>query len=146
MLFKSKTMSIPFDFQESGESPPGCVQRIEFDLSSDRHALSAVEAYADACEHDMPWLSAQLRTQLQTQLRTRLQTQPHSSHTAPDDRATRCGQTVLRVFSLARAWAADKPDFSNPAWEHVQISLKAAIAHLSAERVPDDAGDAEHAP
>ncbi|HEY4350955.1 MAG TPA: hypothetical protein VGN31_06990 [Paraburkholderia sp.] len=123
MPFRSR--STPATFAESARPSQRPEGRIEFDLSSDRHALSVLEAYADACEGDMPWLAAQLRASLASQ---------HGE-------TTRCGQTVLRVFSLARAWAAEQPDFSNPAWEHVQINLQAALHYLSDAQKGVDTGD-----
>jgi hypothetical protein len=123
MPFRSR--STPAAFAESARSSQRREGRIEFDLASDRHALSALEAYADACESDMPWLATQLRASLAPQ---------HGD-------ITRCSQTVLRVFSLARAWAAEQPDFSNPAWEHVQVNLQAALRHLSGAKSGADTTD-----
>jgi hypothetical protein len=120
MFFRTKTMSNPSDSGESAALPrgTGAAKRIVADLVNDRHGLSALEAYADACEAEMPWLSAQLR----------------SSLALDPARATRCGKTALRVFSLARAWAQTQPDFSGLAWEHVQIGLETAIRSSFAQQ------------
>ncbi|WP_411191358.1 hypothetical protein [Paraburkholderia sp. B3] len=86
--------------------------RVELDLVRDRHARSAMEAYADACEADMPWLAEALR----------------QSPFGRSERLTQCPATVLRVFVLAQSRAAVQPDYAHAAWEHVRKQLTALLS------------------
>ena len=61
MFFRPGTTRIPFRANEQKRKVGRRLQRIELDLTSDRHARAAVEAYADSCAVDMPWLAELLR-------------------------------------------------------------------------------------
>lgn len=123
MFFRPRTTRIPFTANEQKRKAGQRLQRIEFDLTSDRHARAATEAYADACAVDMPWLAEWLR---------------ESSAPGAGDLSA-CAATVRRVFGLAQDWAAAQPDYAHSAWEHVRIHLEAALS-----RRPKPQDDAEN--
>ncbi|WP_246089216.1 peptidase [Paraburkholderia guartelaensis] len=95
--------------------------RIELDLARDRHARAAMEAYADSCAAELPWLSEAL----------------HLSRFVAAERLTQCSSTVLRVFVMAQSRAAAQPDYAHAAWEHVRSHLTALLSGL-----PSPAGEA----
>jgi hypothetical protein len=110
MFFRFGTLRLPPDSKvEGGKRGLG---RVELDPGRDRHARAAMEAYADACEADMPWLAEALR----------------EAPTARPDRLTHCSATVLRVFVIAQTRAAAQPDYAHAAWEHVRVQLTALLA------------------
>lgn len=111
MFFRPGTTRIPFAADEKKRKAGRPLQRIELDLANDRHARAAIEAYADSCAEEMPWLAELLR-----------ESAAHGS-TGP----SACPQTVRRVFGLAQDWAAAQPDYAHSAWEHVRIHLDAAL-------------------
>lgn len=112
MFFRPGTVRIPFAFRGRARERLRVMQRVGLDPARDLHARAALEAYADACAAEMPWLAEWLREVLGT----------------PAPALTRCAPTVLRVFDLAQAWAADQPDYARGAWEHVRGQLLAALA------------------
>jgi len=95
--------------------------RIELDLARDRHARAAMEAYADSCAAELPWLSEAL----------------HLSRFVAAERLTQCSSTVLRVFVMAQSRAAAQPDYAHAAWEHVRSHLTTLLSGL-----PSPAGEA----
>lgn len=125
MLFRPRTTRIPF---KPNEQTRELGQRIELDLSKDRHARAAVEAYADSCSIDMPWLAETLRRS--------------AAHSSGD--LSLCAATVRRVFGLAQDWAASQPDYAQSAWEHVRIHLEAALNRQLREPEDDESEDGEH--
>jgi hypothetical protein len=113
MFFRFGTLRLPPESRvEGGGLGFG---RVELDPGRDRHARAALEAYADACEADMPWLSEALR----------------QSPAGRPERLTHCSATVLRAFVLAQARAAAQPDYAHAAWEHVRVHLTALLARPS---------------
>jgi hypothetical protein len=124
MLFRLRPTRIPF--KPNGQKRK-LGQRIELDLSNDRHARAAVEAYADSCSVEMPWLAELLR---------------HSATQSSDDLSL-CAATVRRVFGLAQDWAASQPDYARNAWEHVRIHLEAAL-NRQLKQQEDESEDDEH--
>ncbi|WP_321927316.1 peptidase [Paraburkholderia guartelaensis] len=106
-----------------GDGPDGGREfdRIELDLARDRHARAAMEAYADSCAAELPWLSEAL----------------HLSRFVAAERLTQCSSTVLRVFVMAQSRAAAQPDYAHAAWEHVRSHLTALLSGL-----PSPAGEA----
>ncbi|AJK46049.1 hypothetical protein [Burkholderia plantarii] len=112
MFFRPGTVRIPFAFRGRARERLRVMQRIGLDPARDLHARAALEAYADACAAEMPWLAEWLREVLGS----------------PAPALTRCAPTVLRVFDLAQAWAAGQPDYARGAWEHVRGQLLAALA------------------
>lgn len=126
MFFRPGTVRIPFAAPLKARDRARATQRVGLDPSRDRHARAALEAYADACAADMPWLAEWLGEMIGT----------------PAPLLTRCAPTVMRVFDEAQAWAADQPDYARTAWEHVRGQLHAALAERSAPTYDDDRGEA----
>ncbi|WP_414444903.1 hypothetical protein [Burkholderia sp. 22PA0106] len=116
MFFRPGTVRIPFAAPLKARDRVAAMQRIGLDPSRDRHARAALEAYADACAADMPWLAEWLGGMLGQ----------------PAPAVTRCAPTVIRVFDQAHAWAAEQPDYARTAWEHVRGQLHAALAERAA--------------
>lgn len=114
MFFRSGSMRFPPGSRVNGSGRGRDLERIELDLARDRHARAAMEAYADSCEAELPWLSEVLR----------------DSRFGRSDKLTQCGSTVLRAFVLAQARAAVQPDYAHAAWEHVRVQLAAELAGL----------------
>ncbi|MDR3097248.1 MAG: hypothetical protein LBV73_09250 [Paraburkholderia sp.] len=124
MFFRSGSMRFPPGSRVNGSGRGRDLDRIELDLVRDRHARAAMEAYADSCEAELPWLSEALR----------------QSRFGRSDRLTQCSSTVLRTFVLAQARAAAQPDYAHAAWEHVRAQLAALLAEvLLAEPAAHDA-------
>jgi hypothetical protein len=111
MFFRPRTTRIPFRANEQKRKVGRRLQRVELDLTSDRHARAAIDAYADSCAVEMPWLAELLRES--------------AAHGTGDLSA--CAATIRRVFGLAQDWAAEQPDYAQSAWEHVRIHLEAAL-------------------
>ncbi|SFH79828.1 hypothetical protein [Paraburkholderia megapolitana] len=111
MLFRPGTTRLPLRASERSRKTERRLQRVELDPSTDAHARAAIEAYADSCANDMPWLAELLR----------------ASAVPEADALTHCAATTQRVFALAQQWAAQQPDYAHAAWEHVRIHLDAAL-------------------
>ncbi|HEY4803323.1 MAG TPA: hypothetical protein VIH96_11965 [Paraburkholderia sp.] len=130
MFFRTRRMRFPPGSRVDGAKVGRDFERIELDLSRDRHARAAMEAYADSCAAELPWLSEALRL----------------SRFVRAERSTQCSSTVLRVFVTAQARAAAQPDYAHAAWEHVRSHLSALLAGLPATASEaDDSGPADPA-
>lgn len=149
MFFRSGRIVFPPASRPNVAETGHGIERVELDLARDRHARAAMEAYADSCAADLPWLAETLRT----------------SRFGRSARLTQCSPTVLRVFVAAQARAAAQPDYAHAAWEHVRAHLTALLSgsvdgdthgdghELSLEPAPlhhaadaDPAGDANAPP
>jgi hypothetical protein len=144
MFFRTGRIRFPPGSRVKDAGAGRDLDRIELDLSRDRHARAAMEAYADSCAAELPWLSEALRF----------------SRFGRAERLTQCSSTVLRVFVTAQARAAAQPDYAHAAWEHVRSHLTALVSGspVSADETvagetpaPDSAngaadGTAAHAP
>jgi hypothetical protein len=142
MFFRSGSIRFPPDSRVSGSGRNRDLDRVELDLARDRHARAAMEAYADSCEAELPWLTEVLR----------------QSRFGRSEKLTQCSSTVLRAFVLAQSRAAVQADYAHAAWEHVRVQLVAVLAgmpqtgtqeaHAGTSRT-DEAGvgeDPAHAP
>ncbi|WP_322070479.1 hypothetical protein [Paraburkholderia bannensis] len=114
MFFRSGSIRFPPGSRVSDTSRSHNLDRIELDLVRDRHARAAMEAYADSCEAELPWLSEVLR----------------QSRFGRSEKLTQCSSTVLRAFMLAQSRAAVQADYAHAAWEHVRVQLVAVLAGL----------------
>jgi hypothetical protein len=114
MFFRTGSIRFPPGSRLSGASRSRDLERIELDLARDRHARAAMEAYADSCEAELPWLSEVLR----------------QSRFGRPEKLTNCSSTVLRAFVLAQSRAAIQADYAHAAWEHVRVQLAAVLAGL----------------
>jgi len=112
LFFRSTIIQFPPRARERERVGERRFGRVELDPANDPHARAAMEAYADACEAQMPWLTEALR----------------GARPGRPDALTHCGPTVMRVFGLAQARAAGQTDYSHAAWEHVRTQLGAALA------------------
>ena len=121
MFFRSGRMRFPPGSRVDGPDGGREFDHIELDLARDRHARAAMEAYADSCAAELPWLSEALRL----------------SRFGAAERLTQCSSTVLRVFVMAQSRAAVQPDYAHAAWEHVRSHLTALLSGL-----PSAAGEA----
>ena len=128
MFFRPRTTRNPFRANEQKRKQGQRLQRIELNLTSDHHARAAIEAYADSCAPDMPWLAELLR---------------ESAARGAGDLSA-CAATVRRVFGLAQDWAAGQPDYARSAWEHVRIYLEAALNRQLKPQEDDEHDDGEH--
>ena len=128
MFFRPRTTRIPFKANERKRKVGQRLQRIEPDLTSDRHARAAIEAYADSCAADMPWLAELLR-----------ESAAHGTN-----ELSACAATVRRVFGLAQDWAAAQPDYAHGAWEHVRIHLEAALNRQMKQPEDEENDEGEH--
>ncbi|WP_433704886.1 hypothetical protein [Paraburkholderia sacchari] len=122
MFFRSGSMRFPpgSRVNGSGRNRNRDLDRIELDLARDRHARAAMEAYADSCEAELPWLSEALR----------------QSRFGRSDMLTQCSSTVLRAFALAQARAAAQSDYAHAAWEHVRGQLAALLSESPGDGPP----------
>lgn len=128
MFFRTGRTRFPPGSRVNGAGLGRALERIELDLPRDRHARAAMEAYADSCASELPWLSEALRL----------------SPFGRAERLTQCSSTVLRVFVTAQARAAVQPDYAHAAWEHVRSHLTALLSAPAFAQVPTQApaGDA----
>lgn len=111
MFFRPGTTRLPFRTNDRANKTGRRLQRIELDPATDVHARAAIEAYADSCAPEMPWLAELLRV----------------SAAHEQGEITHCAATTMRVFALAQEWAADQPDYAHAAWEHVRRQLDVAL-------------------
>ncbi|SDE14086.1 hypothetical protein SAMN05421548_13415 [Paraburkholderia lycopersici] len=116
MFFRTGRIRLPPGSREGGADIGRDFERVELDLARDRHARAAMEAYADSCAAELPWLGEALRL----------------SRFVRAERMTQCSSTVLRVFVTAQARAAVQPDYAHAAWEHVRSHLTALLSGLPA--------------
>lgn len=120
MFFRPGTVRIPFAFRGRARERLRVMQRVGLGPARDLPARAELEAYADACAAEMPWLAEWLREVLDT----------------PAPAPTRCAPTVIRAFDPAQAWAADPPDYACGAWEHVRGQLPAGARDAPADSGP----------
>jgi hypothetical protein len=86
------------------------MREVRLDIDNDRHARAAVQAYADSCESEMPWLATVLRERLKTR------------QDSPE-----CAETVWRLFHVAWRRAQQNPDYSKNEWNHVREVLVSVL-------------------
>ncbi|AOI92051.1 hypothetical protein [Burkholderia pseudomultivorans] len=121
MSFRPGTIRRPSAMECIAPGRAPASSRVELDPQQDRHARAALEAYADSAAAEMPWLAEWLGERLQDAAQG-------------DEPPTHCGATVERVFDLAHAWAASRPDYAAAAWEHVRDQLQQMLG----QRTPVD--------
>lgn len=107
MLRKSSHGPIAWKSKIRPQQSTGNLRYLTLDLDSDPHTRAAIEAYADSCETEMPWLAEILREKLGKMGRS----------------ATHCDRTTRRLVEIARGYARTQPDYSDMAWEHVVNNL-----------------------
>lgn len=109
-----------------GQAASG-LRRLTLDLEADRHARAAVEAYADSCADELPWLADILRKKLDALNRSVEPARDLFSGLNSDEDGpiplTHCEQTARRLMTFARMCAKAREDYSAAAWDHVMKSL-----------------------
>jgi hypothetical protein len=107
---------------------------VTLDLASDSHARAAIEAYADSCAVETPWLADILRARLQTLNRSVDRTQDHFAGLREDEAApmplTYCEQTARRLMAFACMCARAREDYSDAAWDHVMKSFDRMLVQM----------------
>jgi len=111
---------------------------LTLDLASDSHARAAIEAYADSCAAELPWLADILRSRLERLNRSvdRVQDRfPGFQAGLQEDEAapmplTYCGQTARRLIAFACMCARAREDYSDAAWDHVMKSFDRMLIQM----------------
>jgi hypothetical protein len=114
------------------------VRYVTLDLASDSHARAAIEAYADSCAVELPWLADILRARLERLNSSvdRAQDKFTDLHAGlqEDDAApmplTYCEQTARRLMAFARMCARAREDYSGAAWDHVMKSFDRMLIQM----------------
>jgi hypothetical protein len=120
--------------QQSADS----LRYVTLDLASDSHARAAIEAYADSCAAELPWLADILRARLQKLNRSvdRVQDKfPGLQAGLQEDEAapmplTYCEQTARRLMAFACMCARAREDYSDAAWDHVMKSFDRMLIQM----------------
>jgi hypothetical protein len=116
--------------QQSGDN----LRRVTLDLVSDSHARAAIEAYADSCAAEMPWLADILRARLETLSRSVERAQDRFAGLQEDQSAlmplTYCEQTARRLMTFACMCARAREDYSAAAWDHVMKSFDKMLIQM----------------
>ncbi|MBN4668247.1 hypothetical protein HUS70_17580 [Pandoraea nosoerga] len=89
-------------------------QEVVLDPTSDPYARVAVEAYAEACAHDQPWLAEALQRQY------RLAGGTPSSAAA-----------LWRSFHAAQRQARESDSYDEAAWTHVALHLCGVLGAMN---------------
>jgi|SRR6187402_2569894 hypothetical protein len=116
-----------------GQAASG-LRRITLDLEKDRHARAAIEAYADSCADELPWLADILRKRLVALNRSVERSGDQfdgliSDHEGPVP-LTHCEQTARRLITFARMCANAREDYSAAAWDHVMKSIDRMLIQM----------------
>jgi len=114
------------------------LRHVTLDLALDSHARAAIEAYADSCAAELPWLADILRARLEKLNRStgRIQDQFTNLHAElqEDDAApmplTHCEQTARRLMAFACMCARAREDYSGAAWDHVMKSFDRMLIQM----------------
>jgi len=111
---------------------------LTLDLASDSHARAAIEAYADSCAAELPWLADILRSRLERLNRSVDRVQDrfpgHQAGLQEDQVApmplTYCEQTARRLIAFACMCARAREDHSDAAWDHVMKSFDRMLIQM----------------
>ncbi|MGV7242588.1 peptidase [Caballeronia sp. M23-90] len=132
----SKSIGRPVALQSSirpGQAAKG-LRRLTLDPEMDRHARAAIEAYADSCADETPWLADILRKRLDALSRSveRVGDQFDGLHNDQDGpiQLTHCEHTARRLITFARMCANAREDYSAAAWDHVMKSIDRMLIQM----------------
>jgi hypothetical protein len=89
-------------------------QEVVLDPSNDPYARVAVEAYAEACAHEQPWLAEALQRQYQLTGGT-----PSSA------------AALWRAFHAAQRQARESDSYDEAAWTHVALHLCGVLGAMN---------------
>ena len=107
---------------------------VTLDLASDSHAHAAIEAYADSCAAEIPWLADILRARLEKLNRSVDRTQDRFAGIEEDEAVpmplTYCEQTARRLIAFACMCARAREDYSDAAWDHVMKSFDRMLIQM----------------
>ena len=138
MLNKSSRGPLAWKSKIRPQQSADSLRYVTLDLASDSHARAAIEAYADSCAVELPWLADLLRTRLEklnrsvdrTQNRFRgFQAGHQEAETAPMP-LTYCEQTARRLIVFACMCARAREDYSDAAWDHVMKSFDRMLIQM----------------
>jgi hypothetical protein len=146
MLNKSSRGPIAWKLKIRPQQPVDRLRYVTLDLASDSHARAAIEAYADSCAVELPWLADILRARLEklnrsvdrTQNRLKgfqagfqagLQAGFQEDEAAPMP-LTYCEQTARRLIAFACMCARAREDYSDAAWDHVMKSFDRMLIQM----------------
>jgi hypothetical protein len=134
MLKKSVGGPLGLPFKIGPQHAADSVRRVTMDLASDAHARAAIEAYADSCATETPWLADKLRARLETFNRLAEHAADHVEGIAQADTTamplTHCEQTARRLMAFARMCAGARDDYSAAAWDHVMKSFDRMLTQM----------------
>ena len=142
MLNKSGRGPLAWKSKIRPEQSADSLRYVTLDLASDSHARAAIEAYADSCAAELPWLADILRARLEKLNRSVDRTQDRLTglkaglHTGlQEDESvsmplTHCEQTARRLIAFACMCARAREDYSDAAWDHVMKSLDRMLIQM----------------
>jgi hypothetical protein len=138
MLNKSSGGPLAWKSKIRPQQPADSLRYVTLDLASDSHARAAVEAYADSCAAELPWLADILRARLGKLNRSVDRTQdrfPGLQAGLQEDEAapmplTYCEQTARRLMAFACMCARAREDYSDAAWDHVMKSFDRMLLQM----------------
>lgn len=142
MLNKSSGGPLAWKSRIRPEQSADGLRYVTLDLASDSHARAAIEAYADSCAADLPWLADILRARLEKLNRSVDRTQNSltglnaGTHPSPEEieatpmPLTYCEQTARRLIAFACMCARAREDYSGAAWDHVMKSFDRMLIQM----------------
>ncbi|MDB5836512.1 MAG: hypothetical protein JWR14_6342 [Caballeronia sp.] len=138
MLNKSSRGPLAWKSKIRPQQSADSLRYVTLDLASDSHARAAIEAYADSCAVELPWLADLLRTRLEKLNRSVDRTQNRfrgfQAGIQEDDAApmplTYCEQTARRLIAFACMCARAREDYSDAAWDHVMKSFDRMLIQM----------------
>ncbi|SOE94919.1 hypothetical protein SAMN05414139_07765 [Burkholderia sp. D7] len=134
MLNKSSGGPLAWKSKIRPQQPADGLRYVTLDLASDSHARAAIEAYADSCSAELPWLADILRARLERLNRSADRAQDQFAGLQEDDAAamplTYCEHTARRLMAFACMCARAREDYSDAAWDHVMKSFDRMLVQM----------------
>ena len=138
MLNKSSGGPLAWKSKIRPEQSADGLRYVTLDLASDSHARAAIEAYADSCAAELPWLADILRARLERLNRSAERAQDKfaglQAGLQEDEYApmplTYCEQTARRLIAFACMCARAREDYSDAAWDHVMKSFDRMLIQM----------------
>lgn len=95
-------------------SRPAAAHEVVLDPAGDPYARIAVEAYAEACAHEQPWLAEALQRQYQL-----------------DGGTPSSAAALWRAFHAAQRQAREGESYDEAAWSHVALHLCGVLGAMN---------------
>lgn len=134
MLNKSGRGPLAWKSKIRPEQSADSLRYVTLDPVSDSHARAAIEAYADSCAAELPWLADILRARLEKLNRSADRTQDRFDGLQEDEAApmplTYCEHTARRLIVFACMCARAREDYSDAAWDHVMKSFDRMLIQM----------------